>query len=131
MTRFGPRRRAGNPNAVRTLSPVEARKAWRGLCDAALVAARAPASDPTLVLTDPLRAAPKGSYPLPAGDARRAWAEDFREQCDRYRLTANPATRAMFARTLEASAGDVERLTFALGAEVAQAAMSRSGQRDD
>lgn len=123
--------RAGKPNPVRTMSAPTARAAWRTLVEAVVAACAEPAADPALRLVDPLRAVPKGSFPLPAGDARRAWADDFLEQVERWRATPSPDTRRMFAPALAALGRAVDGLCWQLGAEEAARYRAATGQKDD
>ncbi|MBI1405686.1 MAG: hypothetical protein GC145_06125 [Caulobacter sp.] len=129
MTRF-PARRRSERGSGRALTPMEARKAWKALCEKAAQAATRWDEDPQLTLTDALKAAPRESYPLPAGDARSAWPRDLHDQASRFKA-AGTGTRAMFAASLLALAGDVERLTHALSTEEAARYRGATGQRDD
>jgi hypothetical protein len=114
-----------------TLSPVKARGVWKALTEAVVAACAEPTADPALRLVDPLRAVPKGSFPLPAGDARRAWADDFLEQVERWRATPSVATRTLFAPPLATLGRAVEGLCFQLGAEEAARYRAATGQKDD
>jgi hypothetical protein len=131
MTRAAFRRRGPERGSGSSLTPAQARVAWRGLCEAVAAACRSPLADHALALVMPLRAAPEGSYPLPPGDLRRLWVEEFRARAVRWLAMSNPADRVRFADALATDALAVERLTFDLGAEVAQAARRSSGQGDD
>lgn len=117
----------------RSLTPGQARIAWKQLCEALIAAgdpARGGSAEAALSLVDPLRAAPKGSFPLPKGDARAAWAEDLRVWADRWRLTPSAATRTAFAPAMVELAKAVLALCWDLGAAEAAAYRARTGQAD-
>lgn len=122
--------KSANPNAVRNLTPSQARAAWRALCETVVKACADPDVAP-FALVEPLRQAPKGSFPLAGGDARLAWADEFRAAVERWRLTTSYELRRRFARSLAAQATDILDLVIALGADEAAAARARMGQRDD
>jgi hypothetical protein len=127
----GRARRSSTPS--KTLTPAQARVAWKRLCEAVIAACepqRAGAADAAMSLIDPLRGTPKGSFPLPSGDARGAWAEDLRVQAERWRLAPSAATRTAFAPAMVELAKAVLALCWDLGAAEAAAYRARTGQAD-
>lgn len=130
MTALRTRRAPRHPNAVRALTPAQARPAWIALCEAVIAATAAPETVP-MSLIDPLRAVPKGSFPLPAGDVRADWAEAFRAEAERWRTTQSYQVRRLFSGALGLRAREIIDLVRELGAAEASNARARMGLRDD
>ncbi len=120
--------RRSHRRAARVLSPRAARGAWIALCEAALSVAAAPEGEPH-ALPPLLKATPRGSFPLPDGDVRKAWAADLWVQLDRWRA-CGADSRRRFAGSLSLLASEVRGLLWDLGAAEAQAHRKSRGFDD-
>lgn len=122
-----PARAASEPRSV---SPDQARRLWRDLCEAAGWDSAAPDGDPTR-LTIALRAVGMVDFPLPAGDLRGLFAAAVLDQMRLYARASGADTRRRAAPLIAAGARMLRDLLIEQGAELAAQARGRMGQRDD